>query len=114
MTKPVFRTNHPFGPINSVSVTSGVTMPATIVAQETVLTITEMAAAGTLNLTQAQDVAIGAKLTILVSADGTGRALTFGTGITGNNVTITANKTWIIQAVKTGANFVVTSALATN
>ena len=114
MTNPVFKTNHPFGNVAKIAVTADTTMAATISEQVTQLTISEMAGAGTLNLTVGAEVNDGAELHIIASADGTGRALTFGTGITGNNVTVTANKTWLFVAKKFGANFIVSSALATN
>jgi hypothetical protein len=111
MSNPVFKTNHPFGDVDVIAVTAAGTMAATIEEQVTHLTISEMSAAGTLNLTLGSEVKPGAKLVIMATADGTNRNLTFGTGITGNVLQITANKTFIITAEKVGASFIVSSTL---
>lgn len=114
MSNPTFKTNAPFGLVDAQNVAYGSTIAATIAEQETHLTIAQMTGASTLNLTVGSEVKAGAKLVIMVSADGTGRALTLGTGLTGNAITVTANKTFVIVAERIGSSFVVTSSLVTN
>jgi hypothetical protein len=104
----------PFGPAASIAVTAAGTMAATVEQNETVITISQMSAAGTLNLTLDAELKEGSNLTVRASADGTNRVLTLGTGLTGNAVTVLANKSFNISAKLIGGSFVVTSVLQEN
>jgi hypothetical protein len=104
----------PFGPAAAIAVTSGATMAATVEQNETVITISQMTGAGTLNLTIDSELKDGSSLVIRASADGTNRVLTLGTGLTGNAVTVLANKTFNISAKLISGAFVVTSVLQEN
>jgi hypothetical protein len=73
-----------------------------------------MTAAGTLNLTVSPDNKAGDTLMVKVSADGTNRALTPGTGMTGVAVTITASKSFALSYEFDGAAFVHTSTMQLN
>lgn len=97
---------YPFGYADTKSVTSGATMALAIGNSETIATISQMTAAGTLNLTVEDDVPVGSNLTIKVSADGTNRTLTPGTAIQGAAVTVTASKTLALYYKYDGTNFV--------
>jgi hypothetical protein len=105
---------YPFGYATKASVTAGATMALTIANSETIATISQMSAAGTLNLTVAGDVPVGSNLTIIVSADGTNRALTPGTKMEGNAVTVTASKKLAISYKYDGTNFVHTGTVTLN
>lgn len=59
-----------------------------------------------LNVTKAKT---GHILYIEVTADGTNRNLTFGTGMTGTVLTVSASKTFIVMAVFNGTKYVVVS-----
>lgn len=111
MTK---RVKYPFGKADVRSITSAATMAVSVENQETQITISQMTAAGTLNLDIDAEVEAGAELTIKVSADGTGRTLTFGTGMLGVAVAITASKTQIIHCKYMGGVFVVLSSIQAN
>ena len=82
---------------------------ATLAAKNTQLTLAQMTAASTLNLTIGGSVPVGAKLLVFVSADGTNRALTLGTGLVGPVSTIVASKSFAIPFEYNGTNFVQTA-----
>jgi hypothetical protein len=80
----------------------------------TQLTIAQLTGACTLNLTLDSNLRVGEQLVVRVSADGTNRVLTLGTGMTGAAVTITANKSWCLTFYFDGTAFVLKSATALN
>jgi len=106
----------PFGAADSQSKTFAATVTATISNSLTQLTIGQMTADATLNLTNSSELTVGDKLIIKTSADSHsgGWTLTFGTGIDGAALNITASKSWIIEAHYDGSIFLVVSAKATN
>ena len=105
---------YPFGAADVQNIAAAAVMAATIKNSQTQLNIGELGAAGTLNLTLHPELSVGDELVIKVSADGTNRVLTLGTGITGNAITVTADKTFIITAKFDGTAFIVVSSLVTN
>jgi hypothetical protein len=114
MSGPNFKTSYPFGKVATLDITAGGTMAATVSERVTHATISEMSAAGTLNVTIGSEVPEGAMLKVRVSADGTSRVLTLGTGLTGNAFTVSAGKSFVLSFVKMGASFVSTSTLQLN
>lgn len=94
----------PHGAASTQSVTSGATMDVTLGNAKEVVTISQMSAAGTLNITHA-DVKVGDELAVKVSADGTARALTLGTLVNGTAQTIAANKSHLLMFEYTGSNY---------
>lgn len=104
----------PFGPASKIAVVAGATMAATIKNSKTHITISEMGAAGTLNLTLSDQLEAGATLKVKASADGTNRVLTLGTGLTGNAITVTASKSFEINFEFDGSTFVCLSSLVQN
>jgi hypothetical protein len=105
---------YPFGPADNLLVGYAAAIAATIENNETVLTIGQMTGGATLNLTIDSEMVRGANLTVKVSADGTGRVLTFGTGMTGNAYTVTANKSATLTFKYDGSTFVNTGAILNN
>ncbi|MFA9212484.1 MAG: hypothetical protein ACEQSR_01370 [Candidatus Methylacidiphilales bacterium] len=89
-------------------------MSKTVENSETVLTVAQMTGAGTLNLVLGTRIRAGHNLTVKVSADGTNRVLTLGTGFTGNAYTVTANKNAVLSFKYDGSKFVNTAAILTN
>ncbi|MCO5253627.1 MAG: hypothetical protein M9892_04580 [Bacteroidetes bacterium] len=86
------KVQYPWGEVSKIPVTAGATMSATVWNNKTQIDISEMAAAGTLNLAIDPAVRVGAQLRVKVSADGTNRTLTLGTGLEGNALTVSAGK----------------------
>lgn len=95
---------------STILTSDGDTIAITLAPKNTVefVTITNktMDAALTVNVTTTGAQA-GYILYIEVTADGSNRILTFGTGMTGTALTVTASKTFIIQAVFNGSKYVV-------
>lgn len=103
---------YPFGPADVQSADYAAAIAVTIKNAKTFLTIGQMTAGATLNLTIEKDVPAGATLTVRTSADGTNRTLTPGTGMTGNGVSNTASKSFSHTYEYDGSTFVhVTSQL---
>lgn len=102
---------YPWGPADVQEIEAAAVMAAEVLNSETILQISEMAAAGTLNLTVSDKVPEGANLTVEVSADGTGRTLTFGTGLQGVAYAITASKKAVLTFKWNGIKFVNTSVI---
>lgn len=96
----------PFGNADVQALTSGAAMAVTIKNSLTVINMTQMAAAGTLNLTLSGQIRVGARIILKTSADGTNRALTPGTLMSGAAVTITASKSFALEYFYDGSNFV--------
>jgi hypothetical protein len=96
----------PQGKADVQVVASGAAIPVTITNMLTLLTIAQMTAAGTLNLTNSAELRVGARLLIKVSVDATGRTLTLGTGLSGNAIAMTASKSYLIEYFYDGTNFV--------
>lgn len=97
---------YPFGKAEIQTVAAAAAIAATINNSMSLLTIGQMTAAGTLNLTVNPETEVGATLMVKVSADGTNRALTPGTGMTGAAVTITASKSFALTYRYDGSNYV--------
>lgn len=72
----------------------------------TYVTIDQLTAAITINVTPLAEQAVGDKLHIVTSADGTNRLITWGTGFTGVAYTNTASKSFIHDFIYDGATFV--------
>lgn len=105
---------YPFGAATKAAVTSGATMALTVDNPVTYATISEMAAAGTLNLTVNEEMPVGAILYVRVSADSTNRTLTLGTGMTANAFTVTASKAFLLTYVFDGSKYIAQSTLQLN
>lgn len=97
---------YPFGKAEKQSIASGAAMPASINSNESILNIAQMVAAGTLNLAINSEMDAGGNLTVKVSADGTNRAFTPGTGMTGPVVSILANKSFALTYKYDGSTYV--------
>ncbi len=102
---------YPFGEADVLNIDSAAAMTATIKNSKTQLTISQMSAAGTLDVALHPELSVGDELTVKVSADGTGRVLTLGDGLTGNNFTVTANKSATLTFEFDGSSFVNTGAI---
>lgn len=96
----------PFGNADVQALTSGATMAVTVKNSLTVINMTQMAAAGTLNLTLSGQLRVGARIIVKTSADGTNRAFTPGTLMTGQAVSILANKSFALEYFYDGSNFI--------
>lgn len=106
---------YPEGETSVLDVAAAATMDAPeIKNSETIINISEMAAAGTLNLTINDAVRKGANLTVKAIADATGRTLTLGTGLSGNAYAIGASKTAVLTFKYDGTTFINTSAILIN
>lgn len=105
---------YPFGPADEQSKAYASTITATITNRKTVLSLAQMTGAATLNLTVDAEVAPGDELLIKVSADGTNRTLTPGTGFTGLAQTLTANKSYTIRYEYDGSTFLHTGTTQLN
>jgi len=105
---------YPFGPATKSAVTAGATMALSVDNSVTYATISQMSADGTLNLTVNDEVEAGDLLYVRVSADGTNRALTPGTGMVGHAFTVTASKSFLLTFVFDGTNFISQSTLQLN
>ena len=115
MPQPSDRTvQYPSGDTETIPVTAAGTMAAEVKNSETIIEITEMSAPGTLNLTVNDAVRKGSNLTVKAISDGTGRTLTFGTGMVGVAFAITASKTAVFSFKHDGTDFVNTSAILIN
>lgn len=99
----------PFGAAEKTSVAFAAVMAATINNSKTVLTLAQMTAAATLNLTINSEMEVGAELIIKVSVDGTNRVLTHGTGFTGAATTLTASKSYCLTYVYDGSTYLLKS-----
>lgn len=89
----------PWGRADEQSITAASTMAATISNSESLLTISALSAASTLNLTVVKGVGTGAKLYVKASADASQRTLSFGTGFSAPNLVLPANSTYVITFV---------------
>lgn len=105
---------YPFGVADSQAPAYAATIAATINNTETVITPDTLTGAATLNLTINSEMPVGANLTVIATADGTNRVLTFGTGMSGAAYTVTASKTVALSFKYTGAKFVNTAVIQLN
>lgn len=110
MSKPKF----PFGPADVQSKAYAATIAATITDAKTYLNLAQMTGAATLNLTVDPQLEVGAELIVSVSADGTNRTLTPGTGMTGLAQTINANKSHVARYTFNGTSFIHTGTTQLN
>jgi hypothetical protein len=100
----------PFGPADVKTVADAAAVEVAIDNQLTFMALDTMAQATTLNLTVDAEVTAGARLVITAGSDGTARALTPGTGMTGTAISGTISKSNVIVAEYNGTAFVVQSA----
>jgi hypothetical protein len=100
------KVNSPFGLIAKIEVESAAAMTVAVDEHQTLMTVSEMEAAGTLNVNTSGELREGADLKVFVSADSTSRVLTLGDGLTGNNFTVTASKSFVLSFVYIGGSFV--------
>ena len=105
---------HPFGPATILAVVAAAVMAIETKNSKTHVNISQLSSAATINATVHPEQAPGDTVLVKVSADATGRALTFGTGFGANPVTIAANKTFVIAFEFDGSVFRCTGALAQN
>ena len=102
---------HPFGAADGpVTVTPETGVAAYTVKNSLAYINISMVAATTLNLTIEPGLPKGSRLVIRAGSDGTARALTPGTGMTGTAVSGTISKTNVIEAEYDGSTYVVKSA----
>ena len=87
---------------------------ATIQNHLTALVLAQMTGNATVNLTVDSQMKVGAEVNVEVSADGTNRTLTPGTGMTGNAVTITASKNMLLCYYWNGSAFIHKSTMTLN
>jgi len=98
---------YPFGKADvQAQLVYAAVLAATILNSETVLPIAQLTGAATLNLTVDGNVPVGSNLLVQVSADGTDRVLTFGTGSSAGAQTIPANTSKNLFFKYDGANFI--------
>lgn len=83
----------------------GAVLAVTVKQMETFLQPATLTGAVTINLTPDPQLTKGAKLYLKVTADGTGRVVTFGTGFTATAVTVTASTTFTRTFVYDGTTF---------
>ncbi len=100
---------YPFGKAERQNLASGAAINATVNNSEAILTIAQMTMAGTLNLSINSEMEAGSNLMVKVSADGTNRTLTLGTGLTGLAQTINAGKSYAIAFKYDGSTYIHTS-----
>ncbi|MBX7204155.1 MAG: hypothetical protein K1X81_01910 [Bacteroidia bacterium] len=94
----------PHGPVDEISAEYDSEISVTIKNSRTQLTIGEMEDDSTLNLNVNEHVPVGAQLLIKVSASETS-SLTPGTGMQGNALTITADKSYTALYEYDGSKF---------
>lgn len=97
---------YPMGAADQQSKAYAATIAATILNHLTALVIAQMTGNATLNLTVDSQMKVGAEVNVEVSADGTNRTLTPGTGMTGNAITVTASKSLLICYYYNGTAFI--------
>ena len=105
---------YPDGDAETKAIAAAAVMTHTVENSETFITISAMAANGTLNLILGSRLRSGHNLTVRVTADGTNRVLTLGTGMVGVAYTVTANKTATLSFKYIGNAFVNTAAILNN
>ena len=111
----MFTYQWPNGKVDQQTIAAAAVMAITVKNSKTQINITgAMAAAGTLNLTVNSRVPVGATLMVKAVSDGTGRTLTFGTGMTGKAFAITASKHVVFMFEWDGTKFQNTSAILTD
>jgi hypothetical protein len=101
--------NYPFGEMDVQSVDAAATIELEVENQKTLVNVSEMAAAATINVTASPELKAGAELFIKLKSDGTARAVTLGTGFTGTSVAGTISKTKIASFVYDGSKFIHTA-----
>jgi len=93
----------PFSEVQSPAY--GATLAVTVKQMETFLQPATLTGAVTINLTLDAQLTRGAKLYLKVTADGTARVVTFGTGFTATAITVTASTTFTRTFVFDGTTF---------
>lgn len=105
----------PFGAAEKIAIAAfAAVMTAEINNTKAQITIPQMTAAATLNLTVNAEMTQGADINIRVSVDGTNRVLTPGTGMTGLAVTLTASKSYNLCYEFDGSSYVHKSTMLLN
>lgn len=97
----------PFGNATTIEVEDAATLNFSITNSMTLITVDQLAADATVNLTVAKGVPIGSQLFIRLQSDGTARDVSPGTNFEGTDMAGTINKTKMFQAVYDGTNFVI-------
>ena len=97
---------YPMGAADQQSKAYAAVISATILNHLTALVIAQMTGNATVNLTVDSQMKVGAEVNIEVSADATSRTLTPGTGMRGNSVTVTANKSLLVCYYYNGTDFI--------
>ena len=98
--------NSPFGAADIQSPAYAATLAATITNKGTILKPGTLTGAMTINLTLDAALKGGEELLLELTADGTNRVVTFGTGFLMVALTVTASKTFAIQFTFDGTQFV--------
>lgn len=106
----------PFGAADTKNYAYAATVALEIDNSKTRAVIAQMTGAANLTVTAVNGHVpeVGDEIMLEVSADGTNRVLTPSTGATGNAITITANKTFVITLRYNGTTWHVVSSLVTN
>lgn len=81
------------------------TIAVTVDQPETFITPAQLTGAATLNLTLASDLKAGAKIHLRLTADGSNRVVTLGTGFLAPAITVVASKTHTCSYVYNGTSF---------
>lgn len=106
----------PFGAADVQSKAFAAVVAVTTNNSLTEVTIGQMTADATVNITPSSEQSVGDRLVIKTSANSNsgGWTMTFGTAIDGAALNITASKSWIIDAHYDGSKFCVVGARALN
>ncbi len=105
---------YPFGAADVQSKAYAATIAADVTNSETIINVAQLTGAATLNLTVDAEVAVGARLTVKLEADGTARTVTWGTGFTAVAYQVAISKKATASFVFDGATFVSTGVIVNN
>lgn len=104
----------PFGKADVVSKGYAAIIDVDVLNMETIVNIGTLTGATTLNLNVNHQVDPGANITVKITADGTNRTVTFGTGITAVAHTVTASKSFAYSFKYDGSKFIQTAVTQLN
>jgi hypothetical protein len=91
------RIKAPFGVPEQLSFAYAATLAIAPWNMESVFIIAQLTGNITINSTNDAETPVGANLSLKMSADGTNRTVTLGTGFLGNSITVTASKSVIAE-----------------
>lgn len=103
------KVRYPFGPADVITVPDGDLSGVAIQSNRTILEISGLTGAATLNLGDLdEEIIAGSELTIMVSQDGTGRNVALGTGFHAGapDLTGVANDVDVLELFFNGTSFV--------